>query len=61
MLVTLVMLPIIVRLVVFVCGVSKVCDQATVKTKEVTNESSPSVHENVPIGDHVSGTKPKVC
>ena len=54
LLVTLVMLLIIVRLIVFVCGVFEVCYQATVKTKEVTNESSPSVHENVPSGDRVS-------
>ena len=31
------------------------------KTKEVTNESSLSVHDNVPSGDRVSGTEPKVC
>ena len=31
------------------------------KTKEVTNEASPSVRENVPSGEHVSGKEPKVC
>ena len=31
------------------------------KTKEVINESSPSVHDKVPSGDRVSGTEPKVC
>ena len=31
------------------------------KTKEVINEASPSVHENVSSGDRVSGAKPKVC
>ena len=31
------------------------------KTEEFNNESSPSVHDNVPSGDRVSGTEPKVC
>ena len=38
-----------------------VCDQATVKTKDVNNESSPSIHTNVPSGDRDSGTESKVC
>ena len=31
------------------------------KTKEVTNEAFPSVRENVPTGERVSGKEPKVC
>ena len=31
------------------------------KTKEVIKEASPSVRENVPGGDCVSGGEPKVC
>ena len=31
------------------------------KTKEVTNESSSSIRENVPSGERVSGKEPKVC
>ena len=31
------------------------------KIKEVTNESSPSVRENVPSGERVSGKESKVC
>ena len=31
------------------------------KTKDATNESSPSVDVNVPSGDHDSGTESKVC
>ena len=31
------------------------------KTKDATNESSPSVDVNVPSGDRDSGTKSKVC
>ena len=31
------------------------------KTKDVNNESSPSVHNNVPSGDRDSGTESKVC
>ena len=31
------------------------------KTQDVNNEPSPSVHVNVPSGDHDSGTESKVC
>ena len=31
------------------------------KTKDVTNESSPSINTNVPSGDRDSGTESKVC